>query len=243
MRGMLKACLNGGVLRHEHPAVPVTPAEVAADAVRCESVGADAVHVHPRDEEGRETLSAEAVDATVAALRRSCPELPVGVSTGAWMAPDPGERVAAVESWRELPDFASVNAHEDGAERVAAALHARGIGVEAGLWTPAALAAYQGWRVPCVRLLLECMDPEEDLALANAHAMLAALGALQPVPVLLHAEGPAVWAVLREAMRLGLHTRVGLEDTRMMPDGTMASGNRALVEAALTIKATLGSAE
>jgi uncharacterized protein (DUF849 family) len=239
---MLKACLNGGVLRHEHPAVPITPAEVAADAVRCESVGAAAVHVHPRDEDGRETLAAEAVDATVAALRRACPELPVGVSTGAWIAPDPGERVAAIESWRVLPDFASVNAHEEGAERVAAALHARGIGVEAGLWTPAAVAAYQGWGVPCVRLLLECMEPQEDRALANAHAMLAALGGGQPVPVLLHAEGPAVWAVLREATRLGLHARVGLEDTRTMPDGTMAPDNRALVEAALTFGMTRRSA-
>src|SRR5688500_16912245 len=145
---MLKVCLNGGVLRHQHPAVPITPAEVAADAVRCESVGAAAVHVHPRDDDGLETLAAEAVDATVAALRRACPELPVGVSTGAWMAPDPDERVAAVESWTVLPDFASVNAHEEGAERVAAALHARGIGVEAGLWTPAAVAAHRQWRVP-----------------------------------------------------------------------------------------------
>ncbi|BCB82389.1 hypothetical protein Pflav_087990 [Phytohabitans flavus] len=115
--------------------------------------------------------------------------------------------------------------------------------MEAGLWTPAAVAAYQAWRVPCVRLLLECMEPEEEAALANAHAMLAALGgAAQSVPVLLHAEGPAVWAVLREAVQLALHVRVGLEDTRMMPDGTMASGNRALVEAAVTFGATSGSA-
>src|SRR5688500_2724073 len=100
---MLKACLNGGVLRHEHPAVPITPAEVAADAGRCEGAGAPAVHVQPRDEDGRETLAAEAVDATVAALRRACPELALGVSTGAWMAPDPDERVAAVQSWGVLP--------------------------------------------------------------------------------------------------------------------------------------------
>ncbi|MFC0531175.1 3-keto-5-aminohexanoate cleavage protein [Phytohabitans kaempferiae] len=172
----------------------------------------------------------------MAALRRACPELPVGVSTGAWIAPDPDERIAAIESWGVLPDFASVNAHEEGAERVAAALHARGIGVEAGLWTPPAVAAYQEWRVPCIRVLLECMEPEEERALGNAHAMLAAVRA--GVPVLLHAEGPAVWAILGEALRLGLHTRVGLEDTRTMPDGTMATGNRALVEAAMTFGLT-----
>jgi uncharacterized protein (DUF849 family) len=235
---VLIVALNGGVRPDEHPAVPITPAELAADAVRCESVRAGAVHVHPRDEEGRESLAAESIDAAVVALRRACPALPVGVSTGAWMEPDPDARVAAVRSWTQLPDFASVNAHEEGAERVAAALHARGIGVEAGLWTPAAVAAYRGWGVPCVRLLLECMEPDVDAALANAAAMLSALPPTGMPPVLLHAEGPAVWAVLREAVRRGLDARIGLEDTRTMPDGTMAPGNLALVEAAVTFGLT-----
>lgn len=40
-----------------------------------------------------------------------------------------------------LPDFASVNWHEDGADEVAAALLEIGVGVEAGLWhVDAALA-------------------------------------------------------------------------------------------------------
>ena len=29
---LLKACLNGGTTRDEHPSVPQTPAELAADA-------------------------------------------------------------------------------------------------------------------------------------------------------------------------------------------------------------------
>lgn len=229
---MLKACLNGGLRRDQHPAVPLTPAELAADAVRCENTGARAVHVHPRDYDGRETLDAAAVDAAVSALRHACPRLPVGVSTGAWIEADPDARVAAIKAWTELPDFASVNAHEEGAERVAAALHDRGVRVEAGLWTPAAVAAYRTWTVPCLRILLECMERDPREAVDNARRMLDALPDNGP-PVLLHAEGPAVWAVLREAVRLGLDTRVGLEDTRTMPDGTMASGNAALVEAAV----------
>jgi uncharacterized protein (DUF849 family) len=239
---MLKACLNGGLRRDQHPAVPITPSELAADAVRCESAGAGAVHVHPRDDEGRETLEAPAVDAAMVALRRACPELPIGVSTGAWIEPDPHARVAAIEKWTVLPDFASVNAHEHGAELVAAALHARGIGVEAGLWTPEAVRRRLRWRTPCLRLLLECMEPEEERALANARAMLATLAADHKpraagrASVLLHAEGPAVWAVLGEAVRLGLDTRIGLEDTRTMPDGTMAPDNLALVETALTFR-------
>jgi hypothetical protein len=106
-----------------------------------------------------------------------------------------------------------------------------------GLWTPEAVREFLGWRVPCLRVLLECMERDPDEAVANAHRMLALLPSKRP-PVLLHAEGPAVWVVLREAVKLGLDTRVGLEDTRVMPDGTMAAGNADLVDAAVTCGAT-----
>ncbi|WBB83307.1 MULTISPECIES: 3-keto-5-aminohexanoate cleavage protein [unclassified Micromonospora] len=130
---MLKACLNGTRRRDEHPAVPLTPAELAADAVRCAAAGVAAVHVHPRDDAGAESLDPAVIAAAVTAIRASRPGLPVGVSTGAWIVPDPAERVAAVRAWTVLPDFASVNAHEPGAAQVAAALHERGVMVEAGL--------------------------------------------------------------------------------------------------------------
>ncbi|MEV4757632.1 3-keto-5-aminohexanoate cleavage protein [Micromonospora sp. NPDC049559] len=233
---MLKVCLNGGVGRHEHPAVPVTAEEVAADAARCVAAGAGAVHVHPRGEDGNETLDPAAVADTLTALRRACPGLPIGVSTGAWIEPDPGSRVAAVRAWTVLPDFASVNVHEEGAELVATALHERGVGVEAGVWRPGALAAYRRWRVPALRVLVECMAPDPAEALANADVVLAALPAGGP-DVLLHAEGPAVWDVLRLAVQRGLHTRVGLEDTRTLPDGSVTAGNEELVRVAVELGA------
>ncbi|NBE82046.1 3-keto-5-aminohexanoate cleavage protein [Micromonospora rubida] len=229
---MLKACLNGGRSRAEHPAVPVTPAELAADAARCAALGVAAVHVHPRDAAGAESLDPVAVDAAVAALRAACPGLPVGVSTGAWIEAEPAARVAAVRAWRVPPDFASVNAHEAGAEQVAAALVERGVAVEAGVWTLDAVRAYRGWRVPVLRVLVECMAPDPADALADAAGILAALPPGGP-PVLLHAEGPAVWSVLAEAVGRGLDTRIGLEDTLVLPGGTRAADNAALVAAAL----------
>jgi uncharacterized protein (DUF849 family) len=233
---MLKVCLNGGLGRGEHPSVPITAAEVAADAARCVAVGADAVHVHPRDGGGRETLDPACVGEALTALRCANPGVPVGVSTGAWIEAGPVARVAAVRSWAVLPDFASVNAHEAGADLVAAALHERGMGVEAGLWTLEAVEAYRRWQVPVLRILVECMRPDPADALADAARMLEALPAGGP-PVLLHAEGPAVWEVLREAVRRGLHTRVGLEDTTLLPDGSVAPGNPELVAAAVAFGA------
>jgi uncharacterized protein (DUF849 family) len=229
---VLKACLNGVLRRDEHPAVPVTPAELAAAAARCRGAGAAAVHIHPRGDDGRETLDGAAIAAAVTAIREACPGLPVGVSTGEWIEQDPAARVAAIRSWTVLPDFASVNVHEEGAEAVATALHERDVGVEAGLWTPSAVTTYRSWQVPCLRLLLEAMEPEPPAAIANAQQMRAMLPAEHP-PVLLHSEGPAVWPVLRDAVARGLDTRVGLEDTQTLPDGSPAPDNAALVTAAI----------
>ncbi|GAA3741556.1 3-keto-5-aminohexanoate cleavage protein [Micromonospora maritima] len=228
---MLKACLNGGRRRDEHPAVPLTPAELAADAARCASAGVAAVHVHPRDDAGAESLDAAVIAAAVTAVRAARPGLPVGVSTGAWIVPDPVERVAAVRAWTVLPDFASVNVHEPGAAEVAAALHERGVMVEAGIWTEAAVDAWRRWSTPTGRVLVECMAERVEAALADAAAILAALPGGGP-PVLLHGEGPATWPVFGEAVRRGLHTRIGLEDTLLLPDGAPAPDNAALVAAA-----------
>jgi len=229
---MLKACLNGGVTRQQHARVPVTPADLAEDARRCREAGAAAVHVHPRDADGRESLAPADVAAAVEAIREACPGLPVGVTTGAWILPDAAARVKAIAAWRVLPDYASVNVHEEDALEVARAVHDRGIGVEAGVWSPAALVEYLHWPVPCVRVLIECMAPDPALALADAARMLALLPSGSP-PVLLHAEGPAVWPVLRQAVARGLDTRIGLEDTLSMPDGSPAGDNPALVAAAV----------
>ncbi|MFI6240986.1 3-keto-5-aminohexanoate cleavage protein [Micromonospora sp. NPDC050795] len=89
---MVKACLNGGHGREAHPAVPLTAAELAADAVRCAALGVAAVHVHPRDEAGAESLRPAVVADALTAIRAARPGLPVGVSTGAWISPDPAAR-------------------------------------------------------------------------------------------------------------------------------------------------------
>ncbi|MEU4337432.1 3-keto-5-aminohexanoate cleavage protein [Micromonospora lupini] len=230
---MLKACLNGQRSRAAHPAVPVTPTELAADAARCAALGVAAVHVHPRNAAGVESLRPAVIADALTAIRAARPGLPVGVSTGAWIEPDPVARVAAVRAWPVLPDFASVNAHEPGAEAVATALHERGVLVEVGVWTLDAVEAYRSWRVPVGRILVECMAEEVPVALADAARILAALQPSGVAPVLLHAEGPATWAVLAEAVGRGLHTRIGLEDTLLLPDGTPAPTNAALVTAAL----------
>jgi uncharacterized protein (DUF849 family) len=93
--------LNGGRGREEHPAVPQTPRELAADAITVQCAGAFAVHVHPRDAGGAQTMDAVACDAAVAAIRAAVPGLPVGLSTSEAIERDPFARAAAVTAWRD----------------------------------------------------------------------------------------------------------------------------------------------
>jgi uncharacterized protein (DUF849 family) len=74
---LIQACLNGGTTRDQHPAVPLTPAELAAEARAAQLAGAQALHLHPRNEAGQQTLAAADVLAAVAAVRAAT-GLPVG---------------------------------------------------------------------------------------------------------------------------------------------------------------------
>jgi uncharacterized protein (DUF849 family) len=226
----VKACLNGGRTRAEHPAVPLTPAELAADSLAVRQAGAFAVHVHPRDGLGEQTLSARTCDAVVAAIRRAAPRLPVGLSTAEAIDRDPFARAAAVRAWRQPPDFVSVNLSELGWQGIMrAAVHA-GIGIEAGLATRADAEEFA--RSPfahqVVRALVEVDGGPED---ARAIAELLPAGVRQ----LWHGYGERTWEVLAAAAAAGVDTRVGLEDVFVLPDGRVAANNAELVAAAVAL--------
>lgn len=241
---LLKVCVNGARGPDEHPALPVTAEQVAADVVAAAAAGADAAHVHVKDRAGVDTFDAAALDAVVTAVRAGPARVPVGVTTGAWALPNVAERVAAIRAWTTLPDFASVNWHEDGADEVAAALAERGVGVEAGLWHAEGVDAWlrSPHRDACLRVLIELPDGldeqqvavEADLLLRRVRDGVAGAPAAT-IPVLLHGEDSSAWPALRLAVRLGLDTRIGLEDTLRLPDGATATSNAALVEAAMAV--------
>ena len=129
---LVQACLNGGRRRAEHPAVPLSPDEIARDAARAVAAGAAALHVHPRAADGSETLDPTICDAVVAAVRAVCPGIPIGLTTGIWIEPAPARRLELVTAWAVAPDFVSVNLSETGVPELCDRLLARSIGIEAG---------------------------------------------------------------------------------------------------------------
>jgi uncharacterized protein (DUF849 family) len=235
---LVQACLNGTRPAGAHPALPVTAAQLAAEARAAAAAGAGAFHVHPRGDDGAESLDAPVIDAAVAAIRAACPGLPVGVSTAAWIAPDVAARVAAIRSWTSGPDFASVNLSEDGHSEVMAALHDSGIGVEAGVWSVEDVGALaeSGFAAALVRVLVEPEDHDGATAVARAAAIDRALDrAGIDAPRLHHGAEQATWAVLRRAIEAGHDVRIGLEDTLVLEDGERAAGTAELVAAAVAL--------
>ncbi|HKM64296.1 MAG TPA: 3-keto-5-aminohexanoate cleavage protein [Acidisphaera sp.] len=235
---IVQACLNGARPPSYHPHLPITPAALAADAAAVVAAGAAEIHLHVRAADGSETLAAAAVDATIAAVRDRLPGTLVGVSTGAWIERDEDRRLAAIDAWRILPDYASVNLGEPGAPAVIERLHRRGIGIEAGLASAADAERLHrlGLAPLALRILVEVGEQDDAQAMVAADATLAALRAASIAkPILLHGFDDTVWRFVGRAARDFYSTRVGLEDGAALPDGTPAAGNADLVAAAVAL--------
>jgi uncharacterized protein (DUF849 family) len=213
---------------------------LAADALLARAAGASSVHLHPRDEWGRESLDRAAVSASVGAVRRACPGLEVSVSTGLWMYDgDAAARERAVAAWavaEHRPDVVSLNLGEPGFDRLAGMLGTLGVGVEAGVWSLADAVRLldSPAAATCRRILVEMVELPTEQALAEADAVLHRLAeARLAVPVLLHGEDACAWPVLDHALALRLDTRIGLEDTLTDPNGHTVEDNAALVRHAV----------
>jgi uncharacterized protein (DUF849 family) len=229
---LIKACLNGSRAPGEHPALALTPTQLAAAARAAVAAGAGALHIHPRRADGSQSFDPADVAAAVSAVRAACPGVPVGGTTIGWVEPDVARRLALIHTWTVCPDFVSVNFSEDGIEQLCAALLQKGIGIEPGLSSAAdaQLLIALGLAGRCVRLLIEPDEQDPAAALATVRAIEALLdGAGITTPRLLHGFEATAWPLLDEALRCGYDTRIGLEDTLTLPDGRLARDNAQLV--------------
>ncbi|MFJ6217007.1 3-keto-5-aminohexanoate cleavage protein [Streptomyces sp. NPDC092296] len=234
----LKAAINGGLTKRDHPGTPVTPEEIAAEALAAAEAGADVVHLHIRAADGSQSIAPPAVDAVLSAVRRVAPGVVVGITTGLWTSDGHADRYAKVATWNLLPDFASVAFCEEGAAETAELVVARGMVLESAVWSladvPALLASPTLHRN--VRILIEPEDEDPDTAVAHARAMAAQITAAGVTcPLLYHGFDTTVWPVLRASLDDGHQVRIGLEDGATLPDGSPAPGNLALIHAALAL--------
>ncbi|BAT60668.1 3-keto-5-aminohexanoate cleavage enzyme [Variibacter gotjawalensis] len=235
---IIQACLNGGRMKDFNAAVPTTPDEIIADAAAAVKAGANELHIHIRDADGRETLKPDVVDATIAGVRKVCPGTLVGISTGHWIEKDDFRRRDYLQSIQVLPDYASVNMNEGDCEGVVRILRDRNVPIEVGMWVAAdAKRAMEiGVESGALRYLIEIMSQEQ----ANADEDLAGFDAILPTmeakPVLLHGLNVTKWPLADLALSRGYSTRVGFEDGKLLPDGREAKSNAEIVAEAIRRK-------
>ena len=235
---IVQACINGARSFDFHPALPSSADAMAHDGVACVAAGASELHLHPRDLDGRESLTPATMDTTMLAMRRTCPGTLIGVSTGAWIEGDERRTLACIAGWNELPDYASVNLEEPDAPAVMERLRQHGVGIEAGLASVAdaeRLVALDRGR-HSLRILVEIGEQDVGEAMAVADGIRAVLDhAGVRRPTLLHGFDATVWHFVTFAAKHRWSTRVGLEDGNQLADGTVAPSNAALVAAAVEL--------
>ena len=231
----LQAALNGDC---RHPAAPRTPAAIADAARAAVAAGAHSVHVHAFDDAGRETLAGAACAKVMRAIRAVCPETPISLTTSAAIVADPTERSRLVEQCQVMPDSVTANQGETGIVGLCEVLLSRGVAIEAGLLSPEDARAFvrSGLAPRCRRVLIEPLDLDPAVAIRQAVAMeeivVAAGVTLEQVH---HGYGIACWAVNERAVDRGHGIRTGLEDVTVLPDGSQALDNAALVAAAVRL--------
>jgi 3-keto-5-aminohexanoate cleavage enzyme len=103
---------NGARKGHaEHPNLPLTAEALATDARACQAAGAQAIHMHVRDNAGRHTLDASRYISAAEAVRRlTGPEFVVQITTEAVGMFKPHEQIAVVRAVR--PEAVSIATKE-----------------------------------------------------------------------------------------------------------------------------------
>lgn len=255
---IVNAALTGMVpTKADNPAVPVTPAEIAADADRVVEAGASIVHLHARDESGSPTWRPDVYREVVSRVRERCPDVIVCVSTSGRTFKEFEQRAAVLDlDGDETPDLASLTLgslnfptqasvnEPDMIRRLAERMQERGIVPELEVFD-LGMADYLGnlverevLRPPYyVNVLLGSLG---TLA-ASAFNLAAVVRALPP---------EATWSatgigryqldINTLALAMGGHVRVGLEDNLWLDrERTVLADNEALVRRVVDIAEAL----
>ncbi len=226
----------------DHPALPVTIAEIIAATIACVGAGADGLHAHVRDAAGRHVLDAGLYSEFLAEMRVRLPGLYVQITTEAVGRYTPAEQRAVVAAVQ--PGAVSVALREmmAGDEKAARDFYhdcaAADIEVQHILYDSAEVdrlaglvgrGVIPGGRLAILHVLGRYASGQIS-TLDDINAPLARQSVLGPaVDWAVCAFGPAETAILAEVLRRGGKARIGFENNLLQPDGQPAQANAARV--------------
>ena len=203
MEKAILTCALTGVLTNpkQHP-VPVTPAQMAAEARDAFNAGAAVMHVHLRmQDEGfghMPSWDPDVAESIVNAIRDACPGVIINLTTGV-VGKDISGPVACIRRVRSV-----------------------GMYIKAGLLKPEMGRPEYNF----VMGVASGMPCDADLLALLPRWLVP--GAVWQSTLIGRQE---IWPVHQKTAELGGMLRTGLEDTFYLPDGSRASGNGVLIEA------------
>lgn len=222
----------------DHPALPITLAEVTETATACHAAGADGLHLHLRDEAGRHLLDAGAYREALSHLQAEVPGLTVQITTeAAGIYEPPHQRDVALHSGADLVSISVREMLRDDADvtlQFYEECAATGISVQHILYDITDAEALVGvlsdqqFRDPDLQLLFvlgrytagQSSDPEMLLPFTDW------LAAKEIAPDwMICAFGPGESACLKAAHAVGGKRRVGFENSLWHSDGQLARDN------------------
>ncbi len=227
----------------DHPALPVTIAEVVETAAACFAVGAGALHAHIRDQNQGHLLDVGIYRELISEMALQVPDMPVQITTEAVGKYSAAHQRALV---RELkPEGVSIALREmwpaTGNDRAASRFYfwsdEAGIPIQHILYSTAdarrLLHLVQGGEIPAPRQLLFVLGkyfPPADASPSDLDAFLPMLGSFgKAVDWAVCAFGQAEIACLTNAHSHGGKARVGFENNLLNADATLAASNEARV--------------
>jgi 3-keto-5-aminohexanoate cleavage enzyme len=229
----------------DHPALPMTAAELARNAAEIAEAGAALIHIHVRDAEGRHLLDADAYRDATAAIRREVGDRLVVQATseaaGRYRAP---EQIAVVRAVRPeavslaLREIIPDEAHEAAAADFFGWLRRERTMVQVILYSAEEVHRYHALKDRGV------LGEGEDFPLfvLGRYTSGQVSTPADLVPFLADGTPPRLWAMCAfgpkenacavAASGLGGHVRVGFENNLFAPDGSVAEDNAAQVRRA-----------
>ena len=228
----------------DHPALPMTPDEIAREAASCLDAGAAFLHLHVRDSAGGHTIDPDSYRAGIEAVRGAVGQrMVIQVTTEAVGIYQPDQQIAAIKDLvpeavsLAIREIAPDAAHEPAAADFFAWLRRENVLTQYILYSADEVSRFNEMQRrgmipdedPCVIYVLgryaegQRSNPEELLPFLQAR------GELSNDRWFLCAFGPKENACMTTAAALGGHARIGFENNLWLNDGSVAPDNAALI--------------
>jgi 3-keto-5-aminohexanoate cleavage enzyme len=247
------AVVGAEVTRAQSPAVPYTPAEIAAASLDAWRAGAAVVHLHARHPDGRPSQAAEHFREIVDRIRGAGSDVVLQCSTGGAVGMGVEERLGSLVPGAEMAtlnlgtmnfgDDVFVNSRPD-IVRIAARIRDRGLLAECEVYDAGMLETLR-WlldkgHLPRPYHVQFVLGVPGGMSGTERNLRFLVEGMPEPAHWTVAGIGRFEMPMAELALRLGGHVRVGLEDNLYVTKGVLAKGNPELVEAAVRLVAAAG---